>query len=528
MSVNKVGPYGQLIDPTTGEVVGVIDGKGRQQLGLTPAAAAAAQAAFDGGGIQGKPRSVFLSTNILSTYLANVTTATGTVPQSQLDAINPALSVLVKSTAWPKIRELWVPMGTANDAASLIASRVKLKFPVGAANILTNVGLLAGDYTPLGGINTLAGAGKRLTTDFNPTGNLVAGEQGFGAYVFGSGSRGTRNADVGPGAAVISYTGYAGAAFGTNAASNMFLPLTSVAYGRIAGANVPARSHGRWRAMQQTAGVAQAWLGGWVEFSQANAAPTLANSVMSIAAVNVGDGSNFSGSIGGYAIFDPLTQTEMRALSDFFDAANIALGRAVLFEELCAVGDSNTFAGTGSGAAPAGSALRWPKLLSDSFGLIENNQGYGGGNIRATDANLGGNTVRRMLGLSARVNVVMVGTNDIANAATAQALADYESFISAAQQVGIPNFMVLGIGTVDWVAAAAAFAGTGYATNPHDNTQVPAWNTAVAAICARYAVPFFDISTIPNVLQSDGVHNSIASHASQSPAIRAAMSAKLL
>lgn len=522
------------------------NGVGWKMLGVTLTPAQVTQLAIVYGQYPGQTtflnrsinvsRAVGLSRGLLATFQTNVATAGGIVGtdllQTTIDKIQLWLDAFMRTTAWPKIRELWVPIADTSTLGGLNAARVKLKYPAGAAAALTNSLLTMGDYTPMGGINTAAGTGKRLTSDFNPSTAspaLPAGEQGFMAYCFGTGSRGAKGVDQATAAATVAFAGYTGAVMGSSTNSNFFAPLAASLIGRISGGTVSTAGQGRCRAMQQTAGVAQAWAGGYLSATLANASPTQNNSVICVAGANAGDANNFSGSIGGYAYFDTLTAVEMGDVADFFDNINIALGRPVFFEELLAHGDSNTFA-VGNGPTPPSAAQRWSALLAADFSLIENNQGYSGSSILATNPNSGTQLrlIQRLFGTSARVNVLMWGTNDIANATTVQSLIDYEAAVVAAKRARVQNIILLGVGTVDWVAAAVTYAGTGFATNPHDNTQVPAWNAAVKAMAARQGVGYYDISTVPNALQTDGVHNTIANQPALYSGIAAAIRSQVL
>lgn len=316
----------------------------------------------------------------------------------------------------------------------------------------------------------------------------------------------------------MAYTGYTGILLGAETGSLWFTPLTSSLVSRIAGSalNLVATPQGRAPAIQQTGGVAQTWVGGHLAYTYANPSPNISNlnSVISVGASG-GDANRFSGSIGGYAVFDALTQAEMGDLAAFFDDINVSLGRPVFFNELLCGGDSNTF-GTGAGPASPTLTQRFSYLAAQELRLIENAQGIPSSGLAWSDGwATQRRQIERLLGTSARFNVLMLGTNDVANLVQETALANYEALLVSAQRARVQNLMVVGVGSVNWTAAGIAYPGTGYANNPHGADDIANYNASVAALCAEYGIAYADLSTMPNVLQTDGVHNSVASHASQ-------------
>jgi hypothetical protein len=493
-------------------------------------------------------RAAGISRSVLATFVTNVATAGGVfgtdLTQSTLDKITPWVDFIMRSTAWPKIRELWVPISDTSSAAGLAASTVKLKYPSGAATALTNTGpFVAGDYTPTGGLICASAVGKRLVSDFNPSVQFASqGEVGFATYCFGSGSRGTKNPDTAGAAALNTpYTGHVANVGGSNANSNYFTQNFASKLARISGTSIGngvsngvdlqyALGQGRFCAVQQTGGVGQSWRGAYLQATMPNASPSGNNSVY---AVGGAAGTNeFTGSIGGIAFFDPLTQSEMGDLADFFDGINIAMNRQVFFNEVCTLGDSNTFV-YGNGTTPPVSPNRWSRTIADQYGMAENNQGYPGARIYKLDGQIGlpSMYLARMGCASSLINILAPGYNDVANSFNYpinSALADYEVAVANLKLARTPNIMLLGCGLNSWAVGAANYPGTPTADVRHSQTEIPAWNAAVAAMAARQGVGYFDISTVPNVLQSDGIHNASSCQAAIGAAVAAAIRAQLL
>lgn len=464
-----------------------------------------------------------LSRGYLASFLTNAVAAGGTVSQATLDKIAPHLSRLIASTAWPKIKELWLAVGDTSDLAGLNTARVKLKYVSGAAAAMTNTAFIAGDYTPALALVNTAASGKKFTSDFNPSAQFASqGEVGFATYCFGTGSRGTKNADSAGSAATVAFAGVVGNPGGSDANSNYFTMNGGSRIARIsAGTTALTPGMGRYCAVQQTAGVTQAWRGAYLMATIANAAPSGNNSVYAIGAA--GGANEFTGSVSGAAFFDPLTATEHGDLTDFFDNVNIALGRAIFIEEVCAVGDSNTFV-YGNGPSAPVAPNRWTRALADQLGMAENNQGMAGARINpfvdlliATPERL----TQRMMGCSSRINILAPGVNDIADySATAPvvlgpnksaSLANLEFAVVSAKLARVPNICLVGVGVVNWAVAKASYPATSYGTVT-DTTYglVADWNNNVQDMATRLEVAYFDPRSVPNVPQSDGLHNNSA------------------
>lgn len=485
-----------------------------------------------------------IARGLLATYVTNIAATSGAISVATLDKMAPWIAFLMRSTAWPKIRELWFPVGETSDAAGLATATVKLKYPSGAAVALTNTGPFVGaDWSQtLALVNTVA-SGKKLVSDFNPSVQFASqGELGFATYMFGANARGIKNADTGSGANQIAYAGAVGNAGGSNANSNYFTINGTSLIARISNGTTNtgvAAGMGRYRAVQQTAGVTQAWFGAYIGDQVANAAPSGNNTVYCVGGAA---GSNeFPGSVGGAAFFDTLTAAEHGDMTDFFDGLSIALGRNIFFEEVCCIGDSNTFV-YGNGPQAPVAPNRWMRALADELGLAEQNQGVPGARISPYDGNLGTPTriQQRMIGLSSRINLMMPGVNDVADYSSTPALAtkllnqlgsksnsinNYELLIASAVLARVPNIMLLGLGKVNW-PVAAALVGTSFAGVGVDRGQIQDWNQSVKALAAKYNVGFFDISGI-NVNQTDGVHNTSACQAAIAAGIVGALRAQV-
>lgn len=461
-----------------------------------------------------------LARGIVSRLGTNVTAVSGTLPASHQAAVAKFLPDLMRSTAYTKIRELTLHLGT-----DLNAARVKLIYPSGAASALT-LGTLtaAGDYTELGGFNPGGVANHNLISDFIPNNVLGSADQGYAQYVFGAVSRGAARAAAANGSP-DGYAGYTGGgnAFGTQSGAQIFGPHAATGNTRISQQDVGAavtggavNAIGRFRATQQRLLAPNSWsIEAYVGGAMINST-TKTSLVANTGAIGVGGvngGSWFNGSIGGYAYFDYMTPQELLELNKFFDNVNEEIGRQVFFEELLCCGDSNTL-GILAGPVPPTAAQAWPTLVANQYGLTVNNQGYLGGTLDTNGANNLRGQIHRGLALSPRALVLMIGTNDTANAYTTL-LGQYSQYLDWLQLVNIPNLLVLGVGQVDWPAAKAYYPGSGYDIQPHTTSDITNFNNAIEAMCASRYINFGRIDTLPNVLQTDGVHNTVASHASQ-------------
>lgn len=115
---------------------------------------------------------------LVNTYKTRVVAASDTLSDNEVSSLRKALSVLVKSTAYEKLRELWVPMGTSATTGAM----VKIISDPSSSTSMTPVNLVSGDYTKETGI-TGNGSTKYVNTGFNPTTAAVQADGwGFGVF----------------------------------------------------------------------------------------------------------------------------------------------------------------------------------------------------------------------------------------------------------------------------------------------------------------------------------------------------------
>jgi lysophospholipase L1-like esterase len=274
------------------------------------------------------------------------------VQESHIAALEQALSPLLASSAWPKIRELWVPLG-----ANLTGALTKIKYPVGNSATMVNLGVgginpfVAGDYDPYVGL-TGNGTTKFLSTDANPTTlGMTAGNIGLAAHTTSLTWTGILASSW-----VLLYTGAdftVGGGYIDNAGQSSLRRVTFNTgmnfVNAIAGGLVTCGANG-------------------VTLGSAPNVQIRPNAVIQIGAMNSTSVSNAI--MSGYALFDGMIEAELILLSNFFQQLNSAIGRGV-FTSLVGIGDSIL-------SNPGDTVNRYTKKLSDTLGLIEVNAGVSG------------------------------------------------------------------------------------------------------------------------------------------------------
>lgn len=283
-----------------------------------------------------------ISTGLINTYRSAVIAAGDTVTAWELEAIRWPLASLMRSSIFPKLKVLHLPIGTDATTGALV--------PL-IGSTFTHTNLVAGDYSPYTGITGNAAASKVINTGWNP--NAFAASWGAGAFV-------------------TSLTA-SGVVFGTVANTNSFCALAA------GGATINNVSLGAQKqypgflAINTDGTTGTSYLGGYQQTSAAIAAATSPNS--NITLLSTAGGNYSSQVISGFAAWAPsATAAELKDLAMFFRNANLALGRLVCQPSLCADGDSIT-----AGfllASPT--TTRYSKLVANALGLTEDNHGING------------------------------------------------------------------------------------------------------------------------------------------------------
>jgi len=286
--------------------------------------------------------------------------------EKHLSSLEAALRPLVASTAWQKIRELWVPTGN-----TLTAALVKIKAAIiadGTENrSLINVNFVSGDYSPTVGI-TGDGSSKYLYSQCTPYNALrtaadaaacAVKNYGFAAYptkpvhsaagyLLGAGMQGSNYLNLG--------------GFG-DASGGDVIGTTSVKRG--VNPLVPTGHRVRMQFVQNYNNLMQAGTGGLVEAEIAATETSVSQDKIFLFVLNNGSNSPnaatyYAGTISGYALFDGMTQAELKQLSIFFDDINFALGR--IGKDIVICGDS------GAANTAVSMVHRWPMRVAQDLG----------------------------------------------------------------------------------------------------------------------------------------------------------------
>lgn len=406
----------------------------------------------------------------------------GTVDERDLLALRDPLDALVRSTAWPKIVELWVPVGNG-----LTAALCKIK---GTVLTMGHNNMVDADYSRWLGLKG-NGTNKDVVTNFNSS-TLTAG-WGCGVYPTGALS----GSDVLMGDLGNTYIGYGGGQAKINGSPNM-----------------PLDRANRFMAVQNVAGVGASchYCG-----HQANVATAGAtNNSASMYLLSYNGGFFSANSIGGYAAWAPsLTKAELKAVGLFFESASYRLGRLGVLGSIVSAGDSNT-QGVGVTATD-----RWTAKLAALMGATEVNQGIGGYTMSDNDdGNASGRYIatektRRSVNGGVYLTV-QLGTNDDRRAVSlANFKEDYEAWLNIQLDMGwLPGNVVL-------IAPVAA-------TDPLSNaTRQQQMRDVIKQLASKYRCLYVDAWALTNGnpahFQGDSLHLSVAGHTALAGAVQSAI-----
>lgn len=448
---------------------------------------------------------------LLAAHAAAVVTAGGVAPTTaQYDAIRPHLETLMRSTAWPKLRVLWLPMGADND---INAARVCLVEASGTL-ALVNTGFLAGDYTTAGGL--VGAAGKRLATTYSPSAAasgaypaLSSTAWGFGVFALVSNSGSTVMAGT-----EASNTHYLG--FGGTNVSQMF-----------GGTQVPHWSTKLLQSVQVSGANVEGWTGAYRRATAAGSG-ALPTGGISINAVNSGALSG-STTFGGLWVGEAMTTTDMAALRDFFADANTALGRAVMATGPNYNGDSIT---AGVVNISVGSN-KYADRLSALYGATTINNGANGRSL----SNFSGQTTSLVwsdetgstgylvtaLRTPGSINLIALGVNDSNNnVPVVQFATDYARVLG--------NLIAAGLRPESIVLVSPWYQPGG--TQAVNDATSQAMGAVIKALAAQYGCCYVDAlndTRIRSLSSANwdalGVHGNDAVHGQMYLSIRDAIAA---
>lgn len=430
-----------------------------------------------------------IARGLLVNLRANIVAAGSTVTDAELDALSDPLDRLMRSTAWAKILDLWVPVG-----AALAASLIKIK---GATTTtMTGIALDAGDYTQATGI-TPNGTDEAVSLGFNPTtAGCTASDWGYGVFATGLTQSGILAGTLSGAATYLAY-----------ATSN-----DSKINGSSAVSHVP---YAGLNAVQISGGFVSTWSGGVQQASTASSTGTMANGEFTMLACNGGFWSSQTAC--GWAAWSPgLTASEMSDLERFFTSANLALWRPAHQPSVVCVGDSNTV-GFGLGSP---STTRWSYLLSQRLGLTEDNQGL---NATTMSDNDDGNSAARWVSAyplersAARrgsLLIVSLGTNDVRYLVPLEHFRqDYSTWLDKQLKAGYdPSQVIL----------CSPPASTDASSN---QARLQQFGSAIYDISVSVGCKFYDeyAETVgqASLFQADALHRSVAGHASKAVGLTA-------
>ena len=448
---------------------------------------------------------VRLSGGVIATYSAARVTAGGAAASAaETAAVQGPLERLMRSTVWPKLKVLWIPLGADGD---LNAMRTCL-LEVSGTPAMTNTGFLAGDYTLLGGLQ--GAAAKKLVTTFNPSvhGSMSATNWGFGSFLLEYNTVGGTTVISGTDTSSAFYLGFA-----SGSDVSQFY-TTQVAHPATRGL----------MAVQYANGAISTY---YRAFNRANltiAAGALPNSAMSINMINGAFGGNAIHA--GFYVADGLTTTELGVLGDFFTDVNLAIGRAVYSgNKIAAFGDSVT---GGTGVSTASNI--WDRRVASLFGLTFNEQGLGGRSVSALAAasqfsdatRTDGYVYTCLRGLGA-LNFLALGLNDtIYGNTVSQFSIDYNRMVD--------NLIAAGARPETWVLMSPYYA-PGTVTAPISDSLSQQFAAVIKATAARYSMPYVDVLNGRLRGQSTanwdagGIHPNDAMHALIAQDVRDAIAA---
>ncbi|MFZ2172337.1 MAG: SGNH/GDSL hydrolase family protein [Methylococcaceae bacterium] len=424
-----------------------------------------------------------LAKTILSSFKAKIVAAGDAVTNYELDALIDPIDTLIRSSVWPKLKVLWIPLGTDATTGAMV--------PIIGANF-TAVNMVSGDYSAALGVTGDA-VSKYVNTNFNPTGNVTTTDWGYGAFAQNLTASGV----------------LAGALTGTQsfitiAAGGSFMNSTSC------NDTGSAKQYPGLQSVQCSGGFVNSWMGGFKQTQAAYVSGAVGNTALTLLQVNNGSFSNQS--LCGFAAWSPaLVESELTILDSFFRAANLALWRDKFKTNLVCCGDSNTV-GTGTGVTTSN---RWSKLLSTSLLLTEINKGVSGTSM-SDDHNAvvsaGGDWVvnKKIInsaGQATSLLIVQLGTNDAQSAVPlADFSTDYEVWLNYQLSAGI---------NPDQIILTSPVACTNALT---DQSLLQQFRSVIASLSAKYGTGYFDAWLLTSThtvdwFQTDLLHLNAAGHA---------------
>lgn len=436
--------------------------------------------------------------NVVNTYRANITNNSGTISAQHLTALAAYLDPLVSSSAWPKIKELWVPLGD-----QLAGMLVKLKYPSALSAVLTHDNLTQGDYNPAVGLT--GGTNKRLKSSFNPATHFTTALSGFGVFTLVDSWN--QNSVLGGSTGGLSYF--------LSIGNNSRLGNYTVSDGT--GQHFRARGF-QWA--QFRSGQFEAGTGRRITVS-ATATPALNNDTFNVFSTG---GSFYSdATVGGYALFEAMTPEELGRLTLFFQRVNANCGRDVYAPNVSFIGDSIT-----EGVGASSEATRWVNVFASKYGLAINNQGLGGYTLKAPQFPGPWGVyplIERVYNKPSTSYVIFIGTNDAYNyTAPPTHLQDFESTYRTmldtliADGISIKSQVVLV--SPSWPSDAAL-------TNGITRARYESYVAKVAQIATDYEAPYVDayatiLAAGGQAALADTIHPNNAGHAAIAAAVGAA------
>ena len=430
-----------------------------------------------------------IADGLVATYKSRVIAAGDTITEKELSALKDTLSILMQSSGFFKLRELWVPMGTS----ALTGAMVKIIADSTAGTSMTPNNLISGDYTATAGI-TGNGTNKYINTGFNPTAAAVQTD-GWGFGVFGLNTAGS------------------GALGGTVTGFNTYLMYSSLndtRYNNIQMSNT--LQFPRFCAVQGNVTEAVVYHGGANWLSVPYTAATLPNANLGLLTAN---GGNYSSqSVAGYAAWGvPLTQEELNNLAEFFDAINVLLGRQVFKPSMSAVGDSNA---RGIYVPAGGTAItnKWSAQVATALGLTDANSGVDDSTMSDDTGGLGTGgwiTTRRAVGTFAKAPallVVMLGTTAArSNVTPENPKEDYAAWLRYQVLTGFSSRQII---------LTTPIAATDTATNPTNQENLAKFSQIIRDLAGSFDCKLCDLNQITSaaagIFQPDKLHLNQAGH----------------
>lgn len=354
--------------------------------------------------------------------------------ERHLDILTRALNPLMQSSAWNKIRELWLPVG---NGTTIAGAMVKIKWPYNASDnsSMLNTAFVDADYSPTVGLTgdgstkslmTLTTPANALRTSADSTPACALNDYGIAVYTTSQ----SWGAGVLAGATTVGnnnyrYLGLAAAGDGITDRWGGATSAGNLKRGMVSKTGYQTRMN----FVQNHAGVLSTGIGSFVQSYSNNSPETVVgtNRIVLFGA-NGGGGTDTatslsSATISGYALFDGMEPNELLALSNFFDQVNYDLGR--IGNHIVVFGDS--------GAANTGVTIdnRWFQRVGYELGYTGNT----GAADRAINLATNGATVSYCPTLgTGGANTYNQWTYIVTNGAVDSAPADASSYLYKALQ----------------------------------------------------------------------------------------------